>query len=152
TSDVDHCGACTSPCATVAHASVRCVASSCVTSCAIGYVASSSTCDAAPPRLVAPLSTSTVTTRRPTLRWLPASGADDAARVELCADRACATVLETLDVAGHAATPTMDLPVGVVFWRVHGVAAGVTGAPASATWELFVGPRSTPVDTAWGTT
>src|SRR3954469_5162601 len=43
----------------------------------------------ASPRLVAPLSTVTVSSRRPRLRW-DMSGVVDGAAVDLCADRACA--------------------------------------------------------------
>lgn len=60
--------------------------------------------DANPPRPLAPLSTATVSARRPTLRWeLGTDG--DGARVELCADRLCETMLETIDVTGDRAQP-----------------------------------------------
>jgi hypothetical protein len=88
---------------------------------------------AMPARLLSPLSTSTVTSKRPLLKWTPAVG-----EVELCADRACTTMLgtATVDSSGAAARPDADLPAGVVFWRVKN--QGVS----SATWELFVGQRS----------
>jgi len=98
-------------------------------------------------RLVAPLSTVTVTSRRPRLRW-DMSGVTAAAAVDLCADRACATIAgtATVDGSGAAATPDADLPAGAIFWRVR------TGAQTSATWELFVGHRSAPVDNHFGAT
>jgi hypothetical protein len=97
------------------------------------------------PRLIAPLSTARVTSRRPRLRW-DLGGAAAAATVELCADRGCSQSLgsATVDASGAAATPDGELPSGVVFWRVH------AGGQMSATWELFVGKRSAPVDTSYG--
>ena len=99
------------------------------------------------PRLVAPRSTATVASRRPRLRW-DMSGVAGAAVVDLCRDRACQMPLgnATVEAAGSAARPDGDLPPGVVFWRVR--AAGQT----SATWELFVGHGSAPVDGSWGAT
>ncbi len=99
------------------------------------------------PRLVAPLSTATVTSQRPRLRW-DMTGVVGAATVDLCADRACMKSLgsATVDASGAAATPDANLPAGAVFWRVH------TDDATSATWELFVGHASAPVDNSWGAT
>ena len=100
------------------------------------------------PRPIAPPSTATVGSRRPRLRW-DMTGVAGAATVDLCADRACATLVgsATVDGSGAAATPDAELPAGVVFWRVR------TAAATSATWELFVGHRSAPLaDSHWGAT
>src|SRR5579863_5528448 len=48
------------------------------------------------PRLIAPLSTATVTSRRPTLRWVLADGIDSA-HVQICADRACTKEVTSFD-------------------------------------------------------
>jgi len=100
------------------------------------------------PRLVAPLSTSRVTARRPTLRWaLPSCVA---ATVDICLDRACTRPVGTpAQVTGTRYVPANDLPSGVVYWRVH-LATDTTST--SATWELTVGARSASVDSSWGTT
>ncbi len=102
--------------------------------------------DAAPievsPRLLWPPGTSTVTSRRPTLRWTGTAGAE--VRVELCRERACTAPLEVLTTTEESARPSRDLEPGWVFWRVH------AGARTSATWQLRVGVRSAAVDTAWG--
>jgi hypothetical protein len=94
-------------------------------------------------RLMSPLSTSMVTSRRPTLRW---SRAGAQTSVDLCADRACAGVVGAADIdaGGTSARPAADLPVGPVFWRVR------DGALTSATWEFFVGPVSAGFDHSWG--
>jgi hypothetical protein len=97
-------------------------------------------------RPIAPLSTARVFTTRPTLRWaLPPHARG--ARVELCADRACAQVLSSIDVPGNRITIEDPLPAGVVYWRLR----PLHGHPqlASPTWEFFV-DRDTPVDSAWG--
>jgi len=100
------------------------------------------------PRLIAPLSTSRVTRRRPTLRWSLPDGVTDVT-VDLCFDRACRRPIGApTQVTGSSFTPANDLPVGVVFWRVHPSTACVT----SATWELTVGAGHAAVDTSWGTT
>jgi hypothetical protein len=99
------------------------------------------------PRLVAPLSTVTVTSRRPRLRW-DMSQATGSASVDLCADSFCYTVIgtATVDGSGAAATPDAELPAGkATFWRVH------AGGQTSATWELIAGHRSAPVDNHFGT-
>ncbi len=103
----------------------------------------------AAPRPIAPLSTSRVTSRRPTLHWVLASGATDAT-VDLCVDRACTNRIgASVHVTGTSYAPTRDLPSGVVYWRLH---PGTVATVTSATWEFTVGARSAPVDTSWGTT
>jgi hypothetical protein len=104
------------------------------------------------PRLIAPVSTSPVSSRRPLLKWVIASGTGSPT-VDLCSDPACATMIgtATVDASGAQATPNADLPVGPVFWRVRSVAGMQTRT--SATWEFFVPARSATggVNTASGT-
>ncbi len=102
------------------------------------------------PRLIAPLSTATVTSRRPTLRWVRADGTD-AVHVQVCADRACTREVTSFD-ATDAGTPAAVLPPGVLFWRAFGRSGGARGRAASPTWQFTVGKISAPVDTSWGTT
>ncbi|MFO0559332.1 MAG: FG-GAP-like repeat-containing protein [Polyangiales bacterium] len=96
------------------------------------------------PRLVAPLSTSVVTASRPQFRWQNAAGATGA-RVELCRDRACSTVIESFVAMGERGQPSRPLARGVtVFWRAKGIAAGDESAAFSAVWQL----RSRAIDGA----
>jgi FG-GAP-like repeat/FG-GAP repeat len=104
----------------------------------------------APPRLIAPLSTASVTSQRPTLRWALAAGTDGV-HVQICRDRACTIELTSFDASGASAVPTTRLPAGVVFWRAYGRSAGATGTAPSSTWEMIVGALGAPVDTSWGT-
>jgi hypothetical protein len=100
-------------------------------------------------RLVAPLSTSTVTSTTPTLRWVLPAGADGA-EIDLCHDRACTSVVTSFTSAGTSARVPVTLAAGVYFWRASAMASGrVTGEPGMV-WELFVPARGTPVDTSWG--
>ena len=102
------------------------------------------------PRLLAPLSTATVTSARPTLKWQP--GLDtDATHVQICRDRACTVEVTAFDAAGSSGKPAANLPAGVLFWRVFGEQIGVTKPTPSATWEFTVGPRTAAVDSSWGT-
>jgi hypothetical protein len=106
---------------------------------------------AGPPRLLSPLSTATVTSRRPSLRWALASGSDGA-HVQICHDRACTNPVTEFDVSGASGTPPSDLPAGVLFWHAYSRSGGVTGETSSPTWQFAVGSRSAPVNTSWGTT
>jgi hypothetical protein len=105
--------------------------------------------DIAPPRPIAPVSVSFLTSRRPAFRWQLAQGADGA-RVDVCADRSCARPVSSFDAKGSAGVPPDDLPVGVVFWRLRGTLSGAVGMATGPTWEVVVPPQSVPVSTAWG--
>jgi hypothetical protein len=104
----------------------------------------------APPRLIAPLSASTVTQQRPTLRWVVEPGGGSLV-VDLCKDRQC---LQPLHIAAPvaanntSATPMSALPAGWVFWRVRLISGARTAT--SFTWQFWVGKSSasTSVDTA----
>ena len=100
-------------------------------------------------RPLAPLSTATVTSRRPTFHWVRPDGVDGA-RVQVCRDRGCATVMAVFDGV-DAAAPTTDLPSGALFWRAFSITAQGRTVTPSPTWEVFVGARSAPIDTSWGT-
>jgi len=103
------------------------------------------------PRPRAPLSTATVTTRRPTLRWAPGAGSDGT-RIEVCRDRACTRVVHAIDVSTDRNQPNFDLPPATYFWRLFARVGGHTDPTPGPTWTFVVGPRTTPVDTSWGTT
>jgi hypothetical protein len=65
------------------------------------------------PRPIAPLSTSRVTSRRPTLRWVLPDGVSGAT-VDLCLDRSCASPIDApVFVSGTSYAPTADLPADV---------------------------------------
>jgi hypothetical protein len=104
----------------------------------------------APVRLIAPMSTGTVTSRRPRLRWALPAGVDGA-RVQVCRDRACTMPILTQEVKGASHVPMMMLPSGIVFWRAFPRAGSTVGSMPSATWEMVVGTISAPVDTSNGT-
>ena len=97
-------------------------------------------------RLLAPLSTSRVTTRRPKLRWSMPAGASTPT-VDLCRDRAMtkSCVQGAVDTAETSAIPP-ELQPGVCFWRVR------TAGASSPVWQLVVPATSTTRDTAWGST
>lgn len=131
--DTAHCGRCNNACATG-------------TSCVDGA------CETRPPRPLAPLSTSTVTSQQPTLRW--AVGANtEGTRVLLCRDRAMTRgCLAPFDATSSSARPSSPLAPGVWFWRVTGLQGGATATTPSAVWQFTVGARSAPRDAAWGVT
>jgi hypothetical protein len=100
-------------------------------------------------RLVGPLSTSTVTSARPTFRWKLPSGADGA-QVDLCRDRGCTRIVASFTVTGSSGRPPDALSPGVYYWRAHAVSAGRVTQDDATVWELFVRGHPATVDTSWG--
>mgnify|MGYP002382207838 CR=1 FL=1 len=101
------------------------------------------------PRLMAPLSHTRATNRRPTLRWALPSGSTGA-RIEICRDRACMHLDETLNVTGDHARPTAELSPGPHFWRAVALEGDTARTELSWTWMFHVGVVSTPSDYAAG--
>ncbi|HMG23187.1 MAG TPA: hypothetical protein VK607_17750, partial [Kofleriaceae bacterium] len=117
-----------------------------------GGLADAPPSEVAAPRLIAPLSMSSVTLQRPTLHWQLGPG-EGTPTVDLCRDRACSVVLAVgAELAGDhsSAVPTTELPPGWVFWRVRVVSGSQT--MTSATWQFWVGKISarTSTDTSNG--
>lgn len=151
TRDLTHCGSCTNDCGSDPNGTTECVSSACQLTCNSGYRDVAGTCvGLAPPRPVAPISTTTAASRQPAFDWRLAPGTDGA-RLEVCADRACTKVITTVDVMRNTSTVPEDLPPGVVYWRLFGRSGTEMGPTPSPTWELFIGAMSSPVDTTWGT-
>ncbi|MFO0649968.1 MAG: FG-GAP-like repeat-containing protein [Polyangiales bacterium] len=150
---VASCGASCTPCAAVANGVATCNGTACDFVCNAGFMRSGATCvpmaSVAAPRPVWPPSTSTVTSRRPAFRWALAAGSDGA-RVDVCRDRACATVVTTFDISGATGAPPADLPAGSLFWRLRGRLGTTLGTVTSVSWPITVGARTAPVSTAWG--
>lgn len=102
------------------------------------------------PRLIAPLSTTYTTHRRPTLRWELPSGAVGS-HVQVCRDRACSQVETELRLSERSARPAEELAPGIHFWRVFGTdASGADVTPPSFVWEFIAPHRSTPRDDTRG--
>ncbi|MDP3276447.1 MAG: FG-GAP-like repeat-containing protein [Deltaproteobacteria bacterium] len=100
-------------------------------------------------RQLAPMSTATVTSQRPTLRWEAPETVTEA-QVQLCRDRAMSMGCRVEMATGSRARPSQPLEPGVWFWRVRD-AESMPRAQASAVWQLRVGARSADVDRSWGT-
>lgn len=99
-----------------------------------------------PPRLIAPQSFGRVTSQRPTFRWvLPARVLG--ARIQLCSDRPCRAVLETIDLVGQSYRPATALRPGVYFWRVFARRGDFISEKTSPIWEFVVGAGDAAVDT-----
>ncbi|WP_053237212.1 VCBS repeat-containing protein [Sandaracinus amylolyticus] len=108
------------------------------------------------PRPILPWSTARTTSPTVTFRWAlaePATGA----RVEICGDPACVTVIEMQDVDGEELTtlvPPDPLPASRVFyWRLTGRAGTRVGTEQSPIWSFSVHGRATvTVSATWGST
>jgi hypothetical protein len=122
-------------------ANAACTAGRCTFTCAAGFVALGDVCaPAGSPRPVSPR-VDAVVGDTPRFRWI--APADTAAvRVEVCLDRACATVVRTLDATASAGTAAMPLPLPPrrFFWRVRMSGGSALGA-ASVAWPFTVGLR-----------
>ncbi len=105
--------------------------------------------DPTAPRLIAPLSCTWHSSRRPTLRWALPPGVERVV-VEVCADRPCQRVEHTLEVTGSSVRVPEELRPGVHFWRAFALVDGRRGA-GSFTWEFRAPFRSAPNDLAIGT-
>jgi outer membrane protein assembly factor BamB len=126
--------------ASQANGEATCSDGACTSVCNAGYVNSGGTCTAAP-QLLSPLSTSTVETTSPYLRWVPASGTDGSS-IDVCNDRACSSIVTTLTTDQPEITLVDNvLAPGAYFWRVRGTSARTPVTPPSAVWEFWVGPN-----------
>lgn len=98
--------------------------------------------DAAAPvltRLLAPLSTRMLTSRRPTLRWIPAPDAVSM-EVDLCRDRAMTSSCQTFAVASaERFQPATELEPGTWYWRARTTTTGA--AQTSGVWQFRLGAR-----------
>jgi hypothetical protein len=131
--DTAHCGACGNACTG---------GSPCIAGVCMGL----------PPRQLAPLSSSTVTSQQPTLRWVP-GGSTEGTRIELCRNRAMTLgCLAPVDTTGSSVRPAAALAPGVWFWRLSGRRGGATVTTPTPTWQFTVGARSAPRDGSWGST
>lgn len=149
-SSIATCGAtCDSPCAAPTNGTATCNGFLCGFTCDAGYTASDGGCDVAAPRPVRPIHSSVVTTQTPQLRWQLGTGTTGAT-VDICMDRACTTVVSTMNVVGSSYTPASPLAPGLYFWRTRGRLGATTGTVSSPAWEFTVGARSAPVDTTYG--
>ena len=107
-SDTRHCGACDHACEAFG---------ACVDGVCVG-------------RAVTPLAGERLGTRRPTFRWTSGD-----ATVDVCADRDCTRVIESLDGSStRGVTTTRRLEPGVYFWRLR--ARGSVGAPARVSFRV----------------
>jgi hypothetical protein len=102
----------------------------------------------AAPRPIAPLSTSTVTSQRPTFRWELPAGADGVG-IEIYSDRACTAPILGELAPGSSYRPIAPLAPGVYFWRLRAVIGLTTATETSPVWQLRVGARDSSTDTSW---
>jgi hypothetical protein len=91
-------------------------------------------------RPMAPLSGSVSGSRQPVFSF----NEGRSGRVDVCYDRACAQVIESLSGKDGRAQPETPLPAGTLFWRV------VSHHGPSAVWQLAIPSRDSGLTTAFG--
>ena len=137
----------------VAHATAACTGTSCGFKCDANYVPNQGACVPPAPTPVSPLSGAFVGTRLTTLKWKLPNGFSDV-YVEVCADRACTSVLYSADVTGTQKTVTTELPKGIVFWRVTTKDGATKSTLSGPVWEMELGgnaaEHNAPLTTGWG--
>lgn len=132
------------------HATATCDDShACGFACDPGYVAAGAFCDVAAPRPLAPWSNAYASSHQPEFRWVLPPGVSGA-HIEICRDRACATVVDSSDVTGDRYTPASPLPPGVLFWRLRGILGGTTGSQISPPWPFVALQRANDVKISFG--
>ncbi len=103
------------------------------------------------PRQLSPLSTSTVTSQSPSLRWVNGPGATGAV-IHLANNPSFTGEVMTAVPNGEVLYLNMLMP-GTWYWYAQGISrtATNTGAQVSPVWQFIVGNRSAPVDSSFGT-
>jgi hypothetical protein len=156
--DLNNCGACGTRCtAAPTHGSPVCTASACTFTCNAGYYrpAGMSTClPIPPPRLVAPLSTSIVTSDCPEARFVLAAGTDGA-DFQTCRDRACTMIVGTRTpaVSGDGLCGAGSLFGGTYYWRARGRVGANAGLAWSPVWQFHIyDTNAATVGSSFGTT
>lgn len=151
TSDPGNCSACGHSCDVPTNGTATCTMGTCGVRCNSGFVPSGTSCVGInAPRPKQPLSTSTVTSHRPTFKWEAGMNATGA-RVEISRDRTFTTGVVTVDSNSASAAPSTDLTAGHYFWRLRGLVGADAGIGTSAIWEFTVNNQNAPVDTSYGT-
>ena len=96
-----------------------------------------------PPIPVAPVSGTQVATT-PAFRYHLAAGTDGA-RLEVCRDHACTSIVATVDAAGATAMLATPLARGRWYYRLYGRRGAATGTRPSATLPFLLAARDWPV-------
>lgn len=91
-----------------------------------------------------------VTSRTPTFRWTLV-GLTTGADIQLCNDRACASVISTTTVTGSSFTPASPLPASrVIYWRLRPRLGAALGNTYGSVWQLTTGALSAAVSSSAG--
>jgi hypothetical protein len=145
------CGMCGRVCNAISNSSAQCTAGECVITCNSGYFLEGGICVREAPRAVSPAPFSFVTSRRPTFRVALPMG-QDAATIDVCADRQCTRVATSFTITGRSGPSPTDLAPGIYYWRARGRMAGAIVTGLGVSQEFMVQSAGTPTANAsWGT-
>ncbi len=93
------------------------------------------------PRLVGPTSGSVALSFRPRFRWANGAGSTGA-RVEVCADPGCSTVIAAFESVGTTVKPDCLLPRGTHFFRARARGPAGYGTETSRVWQVRIGANT----------
>ena len=146
-----HCGACGRVCSPISDSTAQCTAGACVINCNNGFELQSGVCVRAAPRAVSPAPFSIVTSRRPTFRVALPLG-QDAATIDVCADRQCTRVATSFTVMGRVGQCPTELAPGTYYWRARGRIGGAIVTGLGVSQEFLIQAAAVPMASAsWGT-
>ncbi|MFO0604731.1 MAG: FG-GAP-like repeat-containing protein [Polyangiales bacterium] len=149
TRDPANCGACGSPCTPLTGGMAVCASSMCTRTCPAGtHVVGTACVGDGGPKPVSPISLGDVTQLRPAFRWINPTNANGAL-IEVCNDRACASIAQTImaPASGAVATTTVVATTALTgartyYWRVRAMVGAVADTGNNSPVWLFHTPRS----------
>ncbi len=150
-----NCGACGMACAAPVGGMVACVSGACNRTCPagthlVGAGGAFGCVDDNGPKPLAPQSLGDVTQLQPAFRWSHRAGTGaDGAIVEVCADRACTTVVQTIRGAGTASAPVVTTTATaaltaarVYYWRARAMVGSTADTGSNSPVWMFRTPRA----------
>ena len=99
-----------------------------------------------------PLSTARSTSNRPVFRVKLAPETVEGARITICAEVSCETVLLSFDIPGSSGPCPEPLPAGPIYWYAEGLQGGEVVSASSSVWQLHIPAYPAPHASAWGST
>jgi hypothetical protein len=99
-----------------------------------------------------PLSTARSTSNRPIFRVAMVPETLEAARITICHEVSCDTVLLTFDIDEGSGPCPEPVPAGAIYWHAEGLIDGEVVTAMTPVWQLHIPAHPAAHATAWGST